>query len=456
MIKYLNQIILIAVVLGLFVPTVGAAGADSVTSSLGSAGVVSNSPLPIPTPATGDDLPGNYTKLEIMPAYLNPVSEPGVTKEMTVTVRNRDTKPVHITPVVRHQPYGGPNVAENSWTAVAPAVADIAPGESAKFNIAVTVPEGTLRGMYSSLVTFTDQAYPSPYPQPFPNYLHSLSLNINLASSPVIQVSSPYINDQLEAGKDYTYTVDIRNKGNAPLSLNPRLGDEGYPMHGPYGPQEPALTTKSFTVSSPPRVLPGQNATVTLKLNVPPDASGYFNGYLDLGIDDPSVLMEENRVQLSFLVWKQPQGGFSKKFTVTSQEPLSVELTSSQPMMGPKAVAGESRDMSRSEPSFDTTLSGPAGKTNLILVEKAIKGSVSLGTDPFTGNADRTGKYQETQSQYIFTYSAPVTQGEWTLGVTPRNTQYFEYKITMGGGEPASNASLIGEPSLFIPNLLGK
>ena len=176
------------------------------------------------------------------------------------------------------------------------------------------MPAGTLRGMYSSMITFTDEAYPSAYPQPFPSYIHTLGLNINVASSPVIQISTPYISDQLESGSEDPYTVDVKNKGSAPLALNARIGDDSYPVYGRYGPQEPPLNAQSFTINAPSSIPPGWNGTVTLKVNVPKNASGYYNGNVDLGIDDPAIRLEESRIQLNFLIWQQPEGGFSKKF----------------------------------------------------------------------------------------------------------------------------------------------
>jgi P pilus assembly chaperone PapD len=368
---------------------------------------------------------------------MNFVVEPGEKKEMTVTVRNRDTKSVHVQPIVRQQPYGGPYVAENSWFVITPASADIPAGESAKFSMTTTVPEDTVRGSYSSMLTLTDETYPTPYPQPFPNYIHTLGLSVSVASSPVILISTPFISDQLESGGEYSYTIDVKNKGKTPLALNARIGDESYPSYGSYGPQAPPLDAKSFTVSGPFNLPPGQNGTITLKVNVPQNASGYFNGNLDLGIDDPAIRMEENRIQLNFQIWKQPEGGFSKKFMVTTQEPLSLELSSSMYMMMPMTETGTPRDIPRREPSFDATLTGPDGNANLVLVEKVIKGSVNLGNDPMQTNGDRPGQYQESGTQYIFTYSAQGRPGEWTLAVMPRNTQSFEYKISQGGDNPS-------------------
>jgi hypothetical protein len=389
-----------------------------------------------------------------MPSYMNFVVEPGERKEMTVTVRNRDTKTAHVQPMVRQQPYAGPYVAESSWIDVTPESTDIAAGESAKFTFSVLVPAGTLRGMYSSMLTFMDEAYPSPYPQPFPGYIHTLSLNINVASSPIIQISTPYISDQLESGSEYTYTVDVKNKGSVPLALNARIGDDSYPMYGPYGPQESPMDAKSFTISAPSSIMPGRNGTVTVKVNVPQNASGYYNGNIDLGIDDPSIRLEENRIQLNFLIWKQPVGGFSKEFVVPAQEPITIELTSAMPMMSPMTSAGTPRNMPRREPSFDATLSGPEGNANLVLVQKVIKGSVSLGTDPMLVNGDLAGQYQETGNQYIFTYSTQGKPGPWTLAVMPRNTQSFEYKITLGGDNPSQIPSLFTIPFGLLGNTI--
>jgi len=407
-------------------------------------------------PTLSGDSTVSYTKLEMMPSYMNFVAEPGEKKEMTVTVRNRDTKSVHVQPMVRQQPYGGPYVAESSWFVISPASADIPAGESAKFTVTTTVPEGTVRGSYSSMITITDETYPSPYPQPYPNYIHTLGLSVSVASSPVILISTPYISDQLESGGEYSYTIDLKNNGKTPLALNARIGDESYPSYGPYGPQAPPLDAKSFTVSGPFSLPPGQNGTITVKVNVPQNASGYFNGNVDLGIDDPAIRMEENRIQLNFQIWKQPEGGFSKKFIATTQEPISLELSSSMYMMMPVTEAGTPRNMPRREPSFDATLTGPDGNANLVLVEKVIKGSVNLGNDPMLTNGDRPGQYQESGTQYIFTYSAQGRPGEWTLAVMPRNTQSFEYKISQGGDNPSPGFSLFTLPSGLMGNTTRK
>jgi len=446
--QYPTRIFLVFLALVLLLPAACTAEVTGVGQATGSAGVAVMTALPVafPVPTPGGET-ANYTKLEIMPSYLNVMPDPGGVKEMTVTVRNRDTKTAHVRPVVRQLPYGGPYVAESSWIGITPVNADIAPGESAKFIVAVTVPNGTLRGSYPTTITFTDETYPSAYPPPFPNYIHTLNLNINVASSPVIQITPLYINDQLEAGNEYTYTVDVKNKGSTSLSLNAKIGDESSLMYGPYGPQEPPLTGKSFTIRSPPPIAPGQNRSVTIIVRVPQNATGYFYGNVDLGIDNPSIRMEEGRVQLNLQIWKQPQRGFSKTFTVTSYEPISVELTSAMPMMSSATVDVASREMPRMEPSFDAMLTGPDGRIPLVPVEKVIKGSVGLGTDLYLGGSDQPGQYRDVGSQYVFSYTAQGRPGRWTLVVMPKNTQSFEYKISLGNEKSAPAGSLFVIPA---------
>jgi hypothetical protein len=62
---------------------------------------------------------------------------------------------------------------------------------------------------------------------------------------------------------------------------------------------------------------------------------------------------------------------------------------------------------------------------------------------------DQPARYQETGTQYIFTYSTQGSPGQWTLAVMPRNTQSFEYRIALGGGESVAAPLLFTVPSVF-------
>lgn len=413
--------------------------------------------LPVPTPTAGSDPAGNFTKLEIIPSYMHFSLKPGETNEQTVTVRNRDSKPATIQPAVKSQPYGGPYMLDNSWVTITPGRAEIPAGGSAKFTVRASVPSDALRGSYNSMVAFTDESYPSPYPTPFPNYIHVMSLAIDVTSPPAIQISMPYISDQMESGKVYPYEVTLKNTGNNPIQLNAKIGSDNYPMSGPSGIQEPALTESAFTLNAPSTLQSGATGILNIVVRVPPDASGFYNGYVDLGIDDPSIREGEGRIQLNFMVWKQPQEPFVKTFSLTGKEPITIELTSGIPgfmpmTSSPLTLSGAPTDIPipAKEPSFETTLTGPDGNVALTQTQKVIKGTVMLNSDPSTGKLPTTNGYQVTGEQYIYTYSAPGKSGQWKLAVMPRNTQGFDYKIYLD----SDNINSLKSPEPF-PKIAG-
>lgn len=389
--------------------------------------------VPVPIPAPGSDITGNFTRLEIIPSYSQFMLKPGESKDMTVTVRNRDSRMVSLRPEVKSQPYGGPYILESSWMSITPATAEVEAGGNAKFTIKASVPADAIRGSYNAMVVFTDEQYPSPYPAPFPNYIHVMNLGVNIVSPPVITISTPYVSDQVEAGKQYQYSVEIQNTGNSAVQLNPRITGDGYPMYSPSGIQEPALTENDFSLNAPSAIQPGVKGTVNVILNVPVTSRGYYNGYIDLGIDDPSIREGEGRIMLNFNIWRQPPEPFIKKFTMDTADPISIELSSVFSSMGPVPAGIMTNMVPNREPGFDTLLTGPGGTIATRSVQKVIKGTVNLGGDSLGIASQQAGTYLETNTQYIVTYSAEGTPGNWQLSVMPKNAQAFEYKITLGG-----------------------
>ena len=398
-------------------------------------------PLPEPTPA--GDLTGNYTKLEIMPSYMHFLLKPGAGDEQVVTVRNRDDKTITVSPFIQQNPYNGLYQVEKSWVSITPARVDIQAGQSAKFKILATLPQDTPRGSYNTQIVFTDEQYPTPYPTSYPNYIHAMSLSIDAATTPVIRIDPTYISDQLEAGKEYRYTVNITNTGLAPIPLSPRVGSDNYLVYSSSGPQEPVLTDKAITIDVPSSVPPGGNATMTVTVQVPPGKSGSYNGYIDLGIDDPAVREGEGRVSLGFQVWQQPPGAFTRQFSMSSSDTITVRLTAT-PQGYPSP--GTVRDYPVREPAFDVTLAGPYGNVAVQQVKKEISGTVSVGADPLIYGMGNTGEYQQVSTQYAYTYTTQGRAGAWTLAVTPENTQTFSYTISFGNDQGGSPLSFLQQP----------
>jgi len=402
--------------------------------------------LPVPTPV-GDSV-GNYTKIDIVPSYVHFMLKPGADNEQVISVRNRDDKTISVAPVIRQNPYNGPYQLETSWISISPSRADIPAGQSAKFTVRAAIPNDTRRGSYNTQLVFTDEQYPSPYPQSSPNYVHTASLSVDVAAGPVIRVDPTYINDQLEAGNVYRYSVNITNAGSLPVILSPKVSDNGYWVYSSSGPVEPVLNASSFSIDAPSAITPNGTATMTVTVHVPPGRSGNYNGYIDLGIDDPSLQEGEGRVSLSFTVWQQPAGAFTRQFSMSSSDPITVKLTATpQSYSTPAAAQGS---LVR-EPSFDVTLTGPSGNAAVQQTNKEIRGSVSVGMDSVIYGSGKSGEYQQVSSQYIYTFTAQGRPGTWTLAVMPKNTQTFEYSIGIGNDQDQSIFSFLQQPGFSGP-----
>lgn len=429
--------IIIAAAVLLFL-TPAACAADDQAGNFGAGmQVVTAIPIPAPTPGTISSPAGNYTKLEINPAYTQFALKPGESKDMTITVRNRDSKTVTLTPKIKLQPYNIPYELDPSWIAVTPASADVPAGESIKFTMKVSAPADASRGPYNANLVFTDEEYPAAYPTPYPNYIHQMNFNVNIIVPPVVQISPQYISDQVEAGKEYRYTVEIKNTGSSSVQLAPKISSDSFISYGPYGVTEPGLTADSFQLIAPSSIPPGSTGTLEIIMKVPAAATGYSNGYIDLGIDDPSLMQGEGRVSLNFNIWKQPQVSYVKQFTLDTAEPVSIELTS-----GYSGYPAPIATSTIREPSFETTITGPEGIVTARPVQKIIRGSVSLDGDPVVSPSSKEAAYHETSAQYTVVYAVEGKPGVWQLSVTPKNTQNFEYKITLGNtntGIPSLN-----------------
>ncbi|HEY9206601.1 MAG TPA: hypothetical protein VIO58_11850 [Candidatus Methanoperedens sp.] len=372
--------------------------------------------------------PENITKITISPQYGNLRLQPGESKELTVTVRNKEKKTVNVNPKVVPFPYGGGYMVDAEWIKVTPNNAEIPAGGSQKFTIKASIPEDASIGGSGLQIAFTDEVMPTPYPQPFPNYVHVFQLSVEVWAPPKLQIMPQYFSDQVEAGKKYNYEIKLKNTGDQPIGINPKLSSD--PYYGPYGIGAPVLTEDAITITSPNSVPAGATEIVKIQLTVPSDAKGYFNGYIDLGIDDASIRDWEGRVNINFNIWKQPTEPFVRSFTLKETTPITIEVSSSSYYGYPSGKSGGAK---APEPSFETTLIDPEGKQVELAVTKTVtKGNVNMGGDRPPWEIDSESIYQESGIQRIETYKANGSPGEWKLKVLPRNTQGFDYSIIIG------------------------
>jgi hypothetical protein len=377
----------------------------------------------------------NFTKLEISPRYGNAQFQPGENKEMTVTIKNKETKSIKVSPIVVVPPFGE-YLMDKEWITVSPANIEIPAGGSQKFAIKVVIPADASIGYYNANIAFTDEKMPTPYPEPFPNYVHSYSLSVNLWAPPTIQILNPYINDQLEAGKEYDYKIRLKNTGNKAVAIDPKMSQQNQMYGGPFGMTGSAFTDDALTITSPKEIPAGASIEVNVHIKVPAEAKGNYQGGIDLGIDDPSIRDEwADMINLQFGVWMQPAEPFVKTFNAKEAAPVTIEVSSNMfgNMYG--LLGGITNTKNKKDPSFAVTLTGSGNKAiPLTKVKTIVKGGVSLGGmngfPPWESESE--GIYQEMGTQIIETYKADVPPGDLILGIMPQNAQQFEYTISMG------------------------
>ncbi len=378
----------------------------------------------------------NFTKLEISPRYGNLQLQPGENKELTITIKNKEKEPVKVSPHVEVPPYGE-YVMDKEWVTVTPASSEIPAGGSQKFVVKAAIPADASVGYYNAMVAFTDETIPAPYPQPFPSYVHTFSLSINVWTPPKVQIEKPYIQDQLEAGKEYDYKIKLKNTGDKAVTIDPKISQQDQ-MYGPYGAMESAFTDDALTITSPKEIAAGASVEVNVHVKVPADARGSYRGAIDLGIEDPSIARNEwaDLVRLELGVWRQPTEPFVKTFTTEEASPVTIEVSSNLfEGIYKYLAAGGAGTKNAKEPSFTVTLSGPDNSAiSLTKTKTVMKGGVSLGgTGMFPPwESDSEGIYTEMGTQYTETYTADAPAGDLKLGIMPLNTQQFEYTITLG------------------------
>ena len=365
-----------------------------------------------------------FAKLQINPRYSNMQLKPGGSDKFTVTVTNKDNETVTATPFVAVQPYSE-NLFEESWATITPASADIAPDARQEFVIEVNIPEDAYIGYYSTSIAFTENVMPTPYPMPYPEYLNSMHLSVDVWTPPNIQIQTPYISARVETGEVNDYDIMINPK----MSDNNRMYD-----YGPFGSMTPAFEDDAITITAPSVVKAGETAVVKVHLEVPDNAKGRYNGAIDLKIDDSSIREYEGQVHMDFMVWTQPLTPHEKSFTSKINDTITIELNSQQysydRWMGTNTKKEEG-------PSFEKTLIDPSGEVvELTLIKTTYSGSVNLGMSDFPPwEMESEGIYQEVKTSYSEIYTAPGAAGDWTLKILPANAEMFSYSITIGSSE---------------------
>ena len=263
----------------------------------------------------GDYFP-EFEKIRVDPTYKYLQLEPGDSENFTVTVENKDNKTIELKPKLLITPYTE-NFINESWISISPSEKALKPGEKEEFEVKVSIPEDADLGNYAVLIAFTENVPEGDVAGYYPNFPGTMQLNVQVWIPPAVQILTPYVNDLVEAGKNYTYEIKLKNTGNKDIALSPELTEGGGIIYAEStsssaGMPQQAFGNRAISVEAPEKIKAGQTAIVKLTLAVPADAKGSYSGSLDLNIDDPGIREYEGTVSLSFRILPVLERALSK------------------------------------------------------------------------------------------------------------------------------------------------
>ncbi|AKB17038.1 hypothetical protein MSWHS_0175 [Methanosarcina sp. WWM596] len=338
------------------------------------------------------------------------------------------------------------NFINESWVSISPSAKDLAPEEKEEFEVEVNVPGDAEPGNYAILIAFTEDVPEGDVAGYYSKFPGTMQLNLQVWVPPTVQILTPYINNLVKAGNTYTYEIKLRNTGSTDIAISPELTEGGdiiyYDSISPYGGVTYAFGNDAINVEAPEKVKAGQTSIVKLTLKVPTDAKGSYTGSLDLNIDDPGIREYEGKVSLNFRILPILEKPYEATFKAGTNGTINIEVSAYRYGYG-LYTAGGKRDLAS---SFEVSLKDPSGnEVTPTLVSTKYSGSVNIIDDTYqqpylsyvsariAGGMETSnhGSYRGGTTTFVETYTVPGATGEWTLSILPKNTENFDYTITI-------------------------
>jgi hypothetical protein len=408
----------IAAFLGLLLCLAGISPAFAVQGDENSIGIGNND-----TNVTSD----NVTVHGINPMSYSNFLTAGSRDQFAVSFKNNANESLDINPKVVAIP-GALNKIDENWITISPANATVAPGETQIFTVTINVPRVADSGFYQCGIAFTDDVVQNPEGSTEPRYVNMLSLDVSVQAAPKIELETTYIFDTLEAGKAHEYNVKIKNVAEKDVTIDPRLN--GYSNYPGY---QQAFNDDSINISAPSIIKAGETANMTIRVEVPENATGAYNGYIQMNVEGQTVDVYSNQVNLNFNVWKQPSAPFVKTFSTTSPGKIKIEVSTNVYQNVPILRSSPERG----DPSFEISLKYNSSPVGITLKNITKSGSVSVGgySLPTPWESKQGTTYQNFNNRYVETYEVPGAVGDWELSILPKNTETFDYSIVVENSE---------------------
>ncbi|MGB9929140.1 MAG: hypothetical protein ACPK85_12180 [Methanosarcina sp.] len=361
---------------------------------------------------------------EIDPSFDSQYIMAGNEVSFTIKFTNKGNHTLTLTPKLLGIPYSTNNISE-SWITISPANATVDPGSVQEFKIIEKIPRDTEKGDYEGQIVFNDDKVPCST-----DYINSMHLSISVQAQPKIELQTTYLSDNIEVGKEYVYVIGVKNIAIKDVTIDPKMINYN-PGFGQ------ALDEDSIEISAPSIIKADEIANVTVKTNLPENATGSYNGYIDMNVNGETNDGANPQLSFTFNVWKQPVAPYIKKFNMTTNAPITIEVSADSY----SSDMGLRRSPEKQKPSFELKLTHNTNQVNMAFVKSIESGSIGIGNYyPWT-STENENIYQNYNEHYVETYTVPGKIGDWELSILPKNTNNFGYSITVEDKDSAKKGN---------------
>jgi beta propeller repeat protein len=361
----------------------------------------------------------NKTVNSVSPFTYSTYLSAGSNTQFTATFSNQGNETLTLIPKVVAT--SNINNVDESWITISPANATVAPGSVQNFVVKINVPQDAESGYYQGTIAFTDDLIPNSI-----QYVNTMQLYISVQAQSKIELQTSYLSDTLGAGKEYEYKIKIKNIAAKDITIDPKLNV--YNLDS-----ERAIGDDTIEISAPSTIKAGEVTNMTIKVNVPQNSTGNYNGYIDMGVDGKVNDGYTPQISLYFNIWKQSKVPFTKTFNTTSKDPITIEISTNNY----DSALGLRTSPKDESPSFNLGLICNSVPVNTTFMKSVESGSVNVGNNYPVWAMEKGEIYLDNGGSYAETYTAPGAIGNWTLTILPENTNNFGYSINIGNGNSA-------------------
>ncbi|MGE5458212.1 MAG: hypothetical protein ACM3RX_07645 [Methanococcaceae archaeon] len=369
---------------------------------------------------------GNYTVYSINPTYYSVYVMPGNSETFNVSFKNEGNETLNVAPKVMSVP-GSFYPLDKSWIKISSANVTVGPGIEQNFAVEVNVPEGADSGEYQAQIVFTDDVYPEEYGTP--QYVNVMNLGISVPVLPKLEFQTSYIFDTIEPGKEYVYEIKIKNVAGKDVTIDPKVTRNNI-YANPY--TKPAFSGDLVEISAPSTIKAGEITNMTIRIPVPENASGTYEGFIEMNADGKGNDGSVPQLGLSLSISKPLSVPYVKTFNTKTADPITIKVSTD--IYDPNSPVRISPK--KEEPAFEMNLKCNSNPVNLTLVETTQGGSVyTQGLNFPIWSMENDSIYDGSSKQYAETYEVSGAIGTWELSILPKNTNGFTYSVSFGDSE---------------------